>query len=181
MIKRAYFYGGIITIVVYTSWTFVILSVIYNNDIDFYNLIINGKVDVGDLIKKLSNILSFNNLKFIIWIISILTIVTSIIGIGSSLKKEIKISLKDKNIQNYNLISTLMTILPPLFIAALIPNAFIKILNYAGIMSIISAVLLPIYLYFKANIKQPHITILNKNILILCSLVGILMIISSLL
>ena len=41
------------------------------------------------------------------------------------------------------------------------------------------AILLPIYLYFKANIEKPYVKILNKYALILCSIIGIFMIILS--
>ena len=40
-----------------------------------------------------------------------------------------------------------------------------KVLGYAGIMSIIMAILLPIYLYLKTNLKQKYIKILNKKLL----------------
>ena len=176
MLKNAFFYGSIIPLFLYISWTFVILSVIYNNDINFYNLIIDGNIDAGILVDKLSKILSFNNLNFIIWLISILAIFTSIIGVGLSLKDSYFNILKEKNIKNSNLISTLITYIPPYLVTVLIPNAFIKILGYAGIILVMIAILLPIYLYFKANIEKPYIKILNKYALILCSIIGILMI-----
>ena len=179
MLKNTFFYGSIIPLLIYICWTFVILSVIYNNDINFYNLIIKGNIDVGNLIDKLSNIISLNNLNFIVWIISILAIITSIIGVGLGLKESYNINFKDRNLPNYNLISTLITFLPPYFIASLTPNAFIKILSYAGIILVIIAILLPIYLYFKANINEPYIKILNKNALILCTFIGLLMVILS--
>ena len=179
MLKNAFFYGSIIPMIIYISWTFVVLSVIYNNNIEFYNNIVIGNIDVGNLIDKLSNIISLNNLNFIVWIISILAIITSVIGVSLGLIESYNISFKEKNIKNYNIISTLITFLPPYFISVLIPNAFIKILSYAGIILVVIAILLPIYLYFKANITEPYIKILNKNILILCSIIGIFMIILS--
>ena len=180
MLKNAFFYGSIIPLFLYISWTFVVLSVIYNNDINFYNLIIDGNIDAGILVDKLSKILSFNNLNFIIWLISILAIFTSIIGVGLSLKDSYINIFKEKNIKNINFISTLITYIPPFLITVLIPNAFIKILSYAGIILVIIAILLPIYLYFKANIEKPYIKILNKYALILCFIIGIFMIILSL-
>ena len=108
--------------------------------------------------------------------ISILAIFTSIIGVGLSLKDSYNNVLKRKNVKNSSLISILITYIPPYMITVLIPNAFIKILGYAGIILVIIAILLPIYLYFKANIEKPYIKILNKYALILCFLIGILMI-----
>ena len=180
MLKNAFFYESIIPLFLYISWTFVVLSVIYNNDINFYNLIIDGNIDAGILVDKLSKILSFNNLNFIIWLISILAIFTSIIGVGLSLKDCYINVFKEKNIKKSNLIATLITYLPPYLVTVLIPNAFIKVLGYAGIILVIIAILLPIYLYFKANIEKPYVKILNKYALILCSIIGIFMIILSL-
>lgn len=154
--------------IIYISWTFVVLSVIYNNDINFYNIIINGKVDVGNLIDKLSNILSLSHLNLIIWMISILVIFTSIIGVGLSLKDSYNNVLKRKNVKNSSLISILITYIPPYMITVFIPDAFIKILGYAGMILVMIAVLLPIYLYFKANIEKPYIKIIDKYALILC-------------
>ena len=179
MLKNAFFYGSIIPLFLYISWTFVVLSVIYNNDINFYNLIIDGNIDAGILVDKLSKILSFNKLNFIIWLISFLAIFTSIIGVGLSLKDSYINIFKEKNIKKSNLISTLITYLPPYLVTVLIPNAFIKVLGYAGIILVIIAILLPIYLYFKANIEKPYVKILNKYALILCSIIGIFMIILS--
>ena len=53
-------------------------------------------------------------------------------------------------------------------ITVFIPDAFIKILGYAGMILVMIAVLLPIYLYFKANIEKPYIKIIDKYALILC-------------
>jgi len=176
IIKNALFYGSIIPLILYICWTFVILSVIYNNDINFYNLIINENVNVGNLIDKLSNIISLNNLNFIVWIISILAIFTSLIGVSLSLKESYNNIFKEKNIKNYDLLSTLITILPSYIITVLIPNAFMKVLGYAGIMSIIMAILLPIYLYLKTNLKQKYIKILNKKLLFFCFIIGVILI-----
>ena len=167
MLKNAFFYSSIIPMIIYISWTFVVLSVIYNNDINFYNIIINGKVDAGILVDKLSKILSFNNLNFIIWLISILAIFTSIIGVGLSLKDSYNNVLKRKNVKNSSLISILITYIPPYMITVFIPDAFIKILGYAGMILVMIAVLLPIYLYFKVNIEKPYIKIIDKYALIL--------------
>ena len=59
--------------------------------------------------------------------------------------------LKNKDIKNYNIISSLITIIPPYIISAFIPNAFVKILNFGGIFLINVSILLPIYLYFRSG------------------------------
>lgn len=180
MIKKAYFYGSIIPMLVYILWTFVSLSIIYNNNIIFYNSIVNSNVEVGDFIEELSKCLHFSELQIVIYIISIFTIFTSIVGVGLGIKNSFTNVFKNKGIKNHNILSSLITIVPPYMVSVFIPNAFIKILNYAGIILVIIAILLPIYLYFKAKIDKPYIKILNKYSLILCSMVGVLMVILSL-
>ena len=180
MIKKAYFYGSIIPMFVYILWTFVSLSIIYKNNIIFYNSIVNRNVEVGDFIQELSKCLHFSELQMVIYIISIFTIFTSIVGVGLGIKNSFTSIFKNKGIKNHNILSSLITIVPPYMVSVFIPNAFIKILNYAGIILVIIAILLPIYLYFKANIEKPYVKILNKYALILCSIIGIFMIILSL-
>ena len=81
---------------------------------------------------------------------------------------------KSKGMKNHNILSSLITIVPPYIVSVFIPNAFMKILNFGGIFLIILSVLLPIYLYFKAIIEKPYIKILNKYALILCSIIGLI-------
>ena len=174
MIKKGYFYGSIIPMLVYILWSCGSLSIIYNNNIDFYNSIINNKVEVGDFIQELSKCLHFSELQIVIYIISIFTIFTSIVGVGLGVKNSFSSIFKSKGIKNHNILSSLITIVPPYVVSVFIPNAFMKILNFSGILLIILSVLLPIYLYFKANIEKSYIKILNKYALILCSIIGLM-------
>ena len=174
MIKKAYFYGSIIPMFVYILWTFVSLSIIYKNNIIFYNSIVNSNVEVGDFIQELSKCLHFSELQIVIYIISIFTIFTSIVGVGLGVKNSFSSIFKSKGMKNHNILSSLITIVPPYIVSVFIPNAFMKILNFGGIFLIILSVLLPIYLYFKAIIEKPYIKILNKYALILCSIIGLI-------
>ena len=180
MIKKAYFYGSIIPMFVYILWSCGSLSIIYNNNIDFYNSIINNKIEVGDFIQEISRCLHFSELQMVIYIISIFTIFTSIVGIGLGIKNSFTNIFKSKGMKNYNILSSLITIIPPYIVSVFIPNAFMKILNFGGIFLIILSVLLPIYLYFKAIIEKPYIKILNKYALILCSIIGLIIVVFSL-
>ena len=174
MIKKAYFYGSIIPMFVYILWTFVSLSIIYNNNIIFYNSIVNSNVEVGDFIQELSKCLHFSELQIVIYIISIFTIFTSIVGVGLGVKNSFSSIFKSKGIKNHNIISSFITIIPPYIVSVFIPNAFMKILNFGGIFLIILSVLLPICLYFKANVERNYIKILNKYALIFCFIIGLI-------
>ena len=174
MIKKAYFYGSIIPMFVYILWSCGSLSIIYNNNIDFYNSIINNKIEVGDFIQEISRCLHFSELQMVIYIISIFTIFTSIVGIGLGIKNSFTNVFKSKGIKNHNILSSLITIVPPYMVSVFIPNAFMKILNFGGIFLIILSVLLPICLYFKANVERNYIKILNKYALIFCFIIGLI-------
>ena len=172
MIKKAYLWGSIVPMIVYTLWTCGSLSIIYNKNIGFFNSIDNN-TDVGGFIEELSKHLQFSKLQVLVYVISVFTIFTSIIGVGLGLKKNISNILNIENKKKCNIMSTLITILPPYIVSIIIPNAFIMLLKFASFFLINISIFLPAYLYFKANIKQPYIKILNKQLLIFCVFIGI--------
>jgi len=178
MIKKSFFYGSIIPMFVYIVWACGSLCVIYNNNIDFFNSMVSGNIEVGDFIKEMSKCFDFPGLQTLIYIISIFTIFTSIIGVGLGLLELNHKSLENK-INNSKILSILITIIPPYLVSILIPNAFVKILNFAGIFLITISVLLPIYLYFNAKIDKPYHKILNKTTLTISFFVGIFIMIFS--
>lgn len=49
--------------------------------------------------------------------------------------------------------SSIVTILP-VYIVAVVPNAFIIILGFAGMILVIIAILLPVYLLYKVKINN---------------------------
>ena len=175
MMVKVFFYGSIIPMFVYALWAFSSVSVIYDRNIDFFNLMTTSDVDVGDFIKELSKIFSFQGLQIVFYWICVFTIFTSIIGVGLSLLEHYNSKLKNK-INQPRLLSSLITVIPPYIVSTLVPNAFTKILDFAGILLIIISILIPIYLYFKANIKQSYFKTFNKCSLILCLIVSILII-----
>ena len=175
MLKRAFFYGSIIPMVIYMIWTCGVLAVIYKADKEFYSLIVDGNVEVGDLVKALSEIFRFSGLQIVIWWVSIFTILTSIIGVGLGLTESYHLSLQ-KKLKYSKLVSAIVTIVPSYIIATIVPNAFIKTLGMAGSILVVIAIILPTYLFLKAKISSPYIHILKKWCLILCLLVGIMLI-----
>ena len=173
MLKRAFFYGSIIPMIVYMVWTCGVLCVIHKSNREFFGLMLNGKIEVGDLIQELSVIFKFSKLQVIIWWLSIFTILTSIIGVGLGLTESYTLGLQDK-IKCPRFIATLATVLPAYGISAIVPNAFIKTLSFAGAILVVIAILLPTYLFFKAKIQQPYLCILNKFVLLICVIAGLM-------
>lgn len=178
MLKRAFLCGSLLPALVYIIWTSSVLSVIYTHNPIFYQQMIKGSVEVGSLIEELSNIAKWPMVQILVWWVSILAIFTSVIGVGiglvDSLKHQIKV-IKNKNIKS--IVAVLLAILPAHLIAILVPNAFIAVLGFAGMILVVIAILMPIYLLYKAKTKILHYTELKYHSLIIISaILGIVVI-----
>lgn len=173
MLKRAFFYGSIIPMIVYMVWTCGVLCIIYKSNYEFFSLMLKGKIDVGDLIKELSIIFKFSELQIVVWWLSICTILTSIIGVGIGLSESYNLLLTKNKFKCSQMLAALFTVLPAYLISTIVPNAFIKILSFAGAILVIIAILLPSYLLFKTKILTPYIVSLKKSVLIVCVVFGI--------
>ena len=154
MLKIVFFWGSFIPAIIYIIWTCSILSIVHQDSYAFYQQMVNGKVEIGDLIKELSFIAKWPFVQALVWWISLLAIVTSVLGVGMGLCDSIKNMLlgRIKSLNLLNILSAILTILPAYILAILIPNAFIAVLGFAGMILVVIAILLPIYLLNKANI-----------------------------
>ena len=86
------------------------------------------------MVYHLSAITERQSLQLLIWCVSLLAIGTSIIGVGRGLYDTLSFYLKSK-ISNKKMLSlgaSVLTILPAYLVAALVPNAFIQVLGFAG-------------------------------------------------
>ncbi|WP_082320343.1 aromatic amino acid transport family protein [Rickettsia sibirica] len=93
--------------------------------------------------------------QLLVWIISTLAIVTSILGVGVGLCDSLKTMFMNPipNVVMRNMTASIVTILP-VYIVAVVPNAFIIILGFAGMILVIIAILLPVYLLYKVKINN---------------------------
>ena len=173
ILKKAFFWGSLIPAVAYILWTCSILGSVHQNNQPFYIKMINGEVEVGEVIKELSLIAKWQFVQLLVWWISLLAIVTSILGIGMGLKDSLNSILENK-IQKpifLRLATALITILPAYIVAILIPNAFIAVLGFAGMILVIIAILLPIYLLNKVKKNTKFYPELNSRLLIWISII----------
>lgn len=173
MLKNVFFWGSLIPAIVYIVWTCSVLSVIFHDSPEFYIQMMNGKIEIGDLITKLSHIAKWPAIQILVWWISLLAIITSLLGVGLGLFESIKTTFKNKTL------SAIITIIPPYIIAIIIPNAFITVLGFAGLILSIIAILIPIYLLGKVKDKPAYYPQTRKGILVLISLISGLIIIIS--
>ena len=89
-------------------------------------------------------------------------------SLNLTLKKRIKVVAMRK------LTASIITVMTAYIIAAIIPNAFIKILGFTGAMVVVIGILLPVYLLFKNGIEKLHYSELKKFPLVLCVIAGII-------
>jgi len=183
MLKKAFLWGSLIPAIVYIVWTCSLLSVIYQDNPPFYNQMAAGKAEVGELIQVLSSIAKWQSVQLLVWGISLLAIATSVLGVGVGLCDSLKamLSKKVKNPQILNVLASLMAILPAFLVVIFVPNAFIAVLGFAGMILAVIAILLPVYLFWQLKTKQFHYPELNIKPLIWLSVAaGILVILSEL-
>lgn len=155
MLKKAFFWGSLIPLIIYLAWSITIMSVLSSGDSNYYKQIMYGGTEVGELITVLMSITENNFLKQLVWIISALAIITSAIGVSLGLsdiwRKQFHQKQKFKVGFTREILVVLLTITPPFIIAILIPNAFIKALGFAGMIMAVQAIFLPVYLLIKSN------------------------------
>lgn len=176
MLKQAFLWGSLIPAIVYIVWTCGILSVVYQDNPQFYDQMAVGKAEVGELIQVLSGVAKSQSVQLLVWWISILAIATSVLGVGVGLCDSLKgmLSKKVPNIGIRNILASIITILPPYLVVMYVPNAFIVVLGFAGMILAVIAVLLPIYLFWKIKTEKFYYSELNAKSLILISIgVGI--------
>lgn len=151
VLKKAFFWGSLIPALIYMIWTFGILSLIYHHSPHIYQKMVDGNLDIGELIHELSLIAKWPLIQLLVWWISILAILASLIGVGIALVDSLKgmmISLIPRESMR-TVSAALITILPAYLVAILVPNAFISVLGFAGMILVVIAILLPLYLFWK--------------------------------
>lgn len=183
LLKKAFFWGSFIPAIVYILWTCSILSVVYHDNPTFYRQMVEGKAEVGELIAALSSVAKSQSVQVLVWWISLLAIATSVIGVGiglfDSLKRMLSSAIPKTVIRN--LTAALITMGPAYLAVIYIPNAFIAVLGFAGMILTIIAILLPLYLFKKLPTDRFHFQELKQKWLIRFSLfVAISVIVSEL-
>lgn len=158
MLKKTFFWGSVIPAIVYILWTCSILSVLYHHNPAFYAQMADGKAEVGELIEALSNVAQWHSVQILVWWISLLAIATSVLGVGvglcDSLKKMMQDRIPQANLSN--ILASLLTILPAYLAVIWIPNAFIAVLGFAGMILAVIAIILPTWLFWQIKPIKLH-------------------------
>ncbi|MBW8309346.1 MAG: hypothetical protein K0M45_06900 [Candidatus Paracaedibacteraceae bacterium] len=159
-IRRAFFWGSLIPAVSYISWTIITLMFMASHRPEFFTLLLKGSLDVGDFIYSLSQTAGFPLLKILAWVLSVLAIITSAIGVG------LGVAHTWQTIVNKRSLAVALTIIPPYFIAYKTPEAFIHALGFAGMVLVIIALLLPLYLLYRSDyLAVTHYKVLDNKVI----------------
>ncbi|MDR2676970.1 MAG: hypothetical protein LBB26_00135 [Puniceicoccales bacterium] len=147
VLRRVFFWGSLIPAVVYIAWTVAALLAIHGNNPPFYREMVLGHVDVGALVAELSRITANSAIRTVIWAVSVLAIVTSMVGVGLGLCDTLKAYLPGKfHLVHHRAFAAVVGTVPPWILALLVPSAFTVILGAAGVILAVLAILLPLYL-----------------------------------
>ncbi|MDR0695550.1 MAG: hypothetical protein LBF56_02145 [Holosporales bacterium] len=169
MIKRACLFGSIIPACVYCLWVTCVLVIIFNSDQQSYSRMLTQPIEVGELIQILSKITNIGGIQAISWIVSFLAIMTSIVGVGIALNEIIEKDLPRRIVMTEKMrhvISTAIMIIPATLVAVFVPNAFIKVLGFAGIILSVIAIILPVHLYRRSIPDKQSLSMSVKIIFI---------------
>ncbi|MDR0552489.1 MAG: hypothetical protein LBG13_00120 [Holosporales bacterium] len=149
LVRKACIFGSLVPAVVYTLWTICILVVIFNSDPEGFSKMLAKPIEVSELISILSAITKVDFVQHAVWGISFFAILTSIFGVGLALSELLSNDLKKRisNKKQLHITSTLVAIIPSAAVAVIVPNAFIRVLNFAGITFALMSTIIPVILY----------------------------------
>lgn len=172
MLKTVFFWGSFLPALVYILWTCSILTVVYHHSPTFYHKMVHGNAEVGELIQVLSSIAKWQSVQLLIWWISLLAIITSVVGVGMGLFDSLKnmISKVLPETKGRDVLIAALTVGPAYLAVLYIPNAFITVLGFAGMILALMAVIMPVYLFWKLKAIDLFYTELKRKWLVQCSM-----------
>lgn len=177
IIKQGILTGSMIPTIVYMMWPIASLGIIFSMNPEFFVQMTSGKIEVGVFIRELSNISSLPSFQLLVWLMAILAILTSYVGVGIGLAESMNFSLEDhiKSTGFRKLLAAISTIVPAYAVAVIVPDAFVKILGFLGAILVVIGILIPAYLIFKIGIgDKPYYKELKKWPIIISVICGLI-------
>ena len=159
LIRKACFWGCFITATIYILWTLGLRIVLFQNMPEIFNQIVlnpgQGQTAIIAL-KEMDN--------FAISCITILTIMTSIIGVGISLMDDINenFHINLTPLKKKILLAGII-VFSTSFVANICIQAFVKILSFAGCILALIAIFIPLFLLNKVR-KDFVFSELNRKV-----------------
>ena len=149
-IKKAFFWGSFISLLIYLLWTFFTLSTLTTNSMNCILSMINTEINVNSFISILVQDTNHSSLNYLIIIFTWLTIITSFLGVGVGLYDYFLEKLRSANIEFITKLKfTTITFLPPFLIAYLGKDIFLHALAIAAISLVFLAIIFPCFIALK--------------------------------
>jgi len=190
-LKRVFFWGTIIPFLLYFLWTIGSLVMISQVDKVFYDRMIANDVQLSEMLKVLASSaeqghgmcawmlkgISGSNVLFLS--VSLLAILTSLIGVGVGLATSWKKMLPEEKLPCCgNKLSAVIAVVPSWALASFFPGLFIKFLGVAGCVLTVIAIYLPMYLLYKqrkSSSAKPYYPIVDNKVLqVVSAILGLL-------
>jgi len=134
------FYGTLITLIIYILWQCVIQGNIVRET--FKQIILDGG-NIGSLLKRIDTISSSTITKQLLNAFSYMALVNSFLGVSLGLFDYLADFFKLADYGIGRVKTTLLTFMPPTLGTLLFPNGFLYAIGFAGLASIIWAVIVP--------------------------------------
>lgn len=162
-VRKSLFWGSLIPVIVYCIWSLFTLGIIYQSAPLHYQQLAQDGKEVGHFIDVISHVTQWSGLRVMSWIISILALVTSAIGVGLGIKSFWGEKLSTMGRFRNPLIGLLVVILPYL-ISHIMKDAFLQALAFAGMILVTLSILIPVYFLFTSDrlFHKASYTILNN-------------------
>lgn len=141
--KRIILLGSLLPLVIYLLWTFTILGSLPTQGAHGLIAIAKSNNPVNALLVGLTAQTKYTSITVLSDIFVSVCVITSFLGVALCLTDFLAdgIGVRKKGWGNFFII--LLTVLPPLIIILIYPNAFIAGLSYAGIFATVLLILLP--------------------------------------
>ncbi len=141
-IKKAFFWGSIIPFFVYVTWTIGLGLFIKQTNYNLFLKLISQNVSLGDFSDLLAQI-GFS--KVVVFGVSLTVMYTSLFGVAIALHLAFKSQIAS------SFYRSILTLAVPTFAVIFIPNAFLKALDFAGMILVFIAVFVPYILLEKST------------------------------
>jgi amino acid permease len=145
--QKAFLSAILVTGVIYILWISCSLQKVAQSP-EILNKLQTGTISTGEFVQFLCDSSSSKVLSQILQMITFFAIVTSMIGVGLGIKHALQPKL---GISSY-----LLIFLIPIFANLFIPNVFLNILAFGGLICTILYIFIPFYLV-KKNIKEENL------------------------
>ena len=178
ILQKAFFYGGLISAVLYIFWFCGILGAIYTSDPEFYKPLLAGEVDFDDIKYVMSKTVDFQFVQITVALVKIFATLASMLIIGTTCVKSLSninlLKVIEKK-EYRNLFSAMLFVFSCYLLSSIFFQSLKLLLGIVSILSVIGAIILPAYLLYKTTLSALFYKELKyKWFIEICIIIGLL-------